>query len=184
MQGRTIEDFDIDGSAGGDDVRSCGMDVAVVVLDNSVVGTRSDGVKVFEFTLQPNGAYVFTQFEAIDHAANTDVADFNFTLKATDADGDTTIDAKIQEDTLVGFGSPTDVAGLAIAQFTAAATAKQAILIVHEGDVSEAFVRCLVTAGNGTSGAEIDITVLGALKHYAPGSHVSTVEEVVKLDIS
>ena len=107
-----------------------------------------------------------------------------FLINTTDADADTTIDAKIQEDTLVGFGSPTDVAGLAIAQFTAAATAKQAVLIVHEGDVSEAFVRCLVTAGNGTSGAEIDITVLGALKHYAPGSHVSTVEEVVKLDIS
>lgn len=107
-----------------------------------------------------------------------------FIINTTDADEDTTIDAKIQQDTLVGFGSPTDVANLAIAQFTAGATAKQAILVVHEMDVTEAFVRALVTAGNGTSGAEIDIVVLGSLKHYAPGDHVATVQEVVKLDIS
>jgi hypothetical protein len=107
-----------------------------------------------------------------------------FIINTTDADEDTTIDAKIQQDTLVGFGSPTDVAGLAITQFTAAATAKQAILLVHENDVTEGFVRALVTAGNGTSGAEIDIIVLGNLKHYAPGDHNATVQEVVKLEIS
>lgn len=107
-----------------------------------------------------------------------------FFISTTDADADTTIDAKIQEDSAVGMGSPTDVANLAITQFTAAATAKHAILVVHENDLSEAFCRCLVTAGNGTSGAEINVLVLGQLKHYAPGDHAATVQEVVALDIS
>lgn len=112
-----------------------------------------------------------------------------FIINTTDADADTTIDAEIQQDTASGFSTPTTVTDadgndFDIDQFTAAATAKQAVLVVNEMDISEPYVRCLVTAGNGTSGAEISIIVLGHLKHYAPGDHASTVVEVKALDIS
>ena len=108
-----------------------------------------------------------------------------FYIITTDADADTTINAKAQEDTVVTMDTPaTDIANLAITEFTAAATVKIAKLVVNEGDITKPFVRCLATMGNGTSGAEVTIIALGHLKDYAPGDDPAIVVEEVKLDIS
>lgn len=95
-----------------------------------------------------------------------------FLINTTDADADTTIDAKVQSADDSSGTNAADITGLAITQFTAAATAKQAVLIVRADQVNsgDTHVGCTVTAGNGTSGAEISILALGFNSQYAPAT--------------
>lgn len=95
-----------------------------------------------------------------------------FVINTTDADADTTIDAKVQSADDSSGTNAADITGLAITQFTAAATAKQAILIVRQDQVNskDTHVGCTVTAGNGTSGAEISIIAIGVPQEYSKAS--------------
>ena len=113
-----------------------------------------------------------------------DMRDFEevcFIISTTDANADTTIDAKGQEDDNSGFSSPSDITSLAITQFTAAATAKGVKIWVRREDMTQRYARVLVTAGNGTTGAEISIVAVGFRARFNPPADVSEVVENVAL---
>lgn len=113
-----------------------------------------------------------------------DYAWIMFVINTTDANADTVVNAKLQTDSTTAFSSATDVATSGITEDTAAATAQGYILQIRTDMVTngDAYVRCLVTAGNGTSGAVTSIVALGFGADYLPGSNVATVIEVVTVD--
>jgi len=86
------------------DLTSCDKPVTITSDTNGYTGTRADGVVVFTLTVQDNGSYKYTQFEAIDHPNTDDANDaltMRFGVTATDGDGDTdtaTIAIKVLDD--------------------------------------------------------------------------------------
>lgn len=102
-----------------------------------------------------------------------------FIINATDANADTTIDAKLQVDTVSNFASPTDVSGAAITQDTLANASQAYIIEAKNEDLTQRYVRCLVTMGDGTTGGNCSIIGLGLVANYLPGSDVSTVIEKI-----
>jgi len=108
-----------------------------------------------------------------------------FVINTTDANADTTVNAKVQSADDSGGTNVADITGLAITQFTAAATAKQAILVVRADQLNtgDTHVRCLVTCGNGTSGSVTSIVAIGVGSNYlsAADYDASTVVEIKSL---
>jgi hypothetical protein len=100
----------------------------------------------------------------------------DFIINTTDADADTTVDAKLQSADDSSGTNAADISGLAITQFTAAATAKQAILRVRADQLNgdDDYVGCTVTAGNGTSGSVTSIIAIGFSAHYEPAADAAT----------
>jgi hypothetical protein len=100
----------------------------------------------------------------------------DFIINTTDADEDTTVNAKVQSADDSSGTNAADITGLAITQFTAAATAKQAILRVRADQLNgdDDYVGCTVTAGNGTSGSVTSIIAIGFGAHYDPAADAAT----------
>lgn len=113
------------------------------------------------------------------------MADFDFVdfiINTTDANADTTVDAKVQSADDSSGTNAADITGLAITQFTAAATAKQAVLRVRSDQLNtgDTHVGCTVTAGDGTTGSVTSIVALGFWSNYSPASEydAATVVEI------
>jgi hypothetical protein len=107
------------------------------------------------------------------------MADFDyvdFIVSTTDATADTTINAKIRSADDSSGTNAADITNLAITQFTAAATAKVAVLRVRADQLNtgDTHVECLVTAGNGTNGSVTSIIGLGFGQNYGPASDYDT----------
>ena len=124
-----------------------------------------------------------TTVAAVDNTTKAsgwvNMADFDyvdFIISTTDADADTTVNAKVQCDTAGDGNAISDITGLAITQFTAAATAKLAVLRVRADQLAagKPYSRVLVTAGNGTSGSVTSIVSLGFGHNYGAASDYDT----------
>lgn len=106
----------------------------------------------------------------------------DFIINTTDANADTTVDAKVQSADDSSGTNAADITGLAITQDTAAATAQQYILRVRHDQLNgdDSHVGCTVTAGDGTTGVVTSIIALGFWHNYAPDvdSDAATVIEV------
>lgn len=118
--------------------------------------------------------------KATDYIAMAGWEYIDFIINTTDASADTTVDAKLQSADDASGTNVADISGLAITQFTAAATAKAAVLRVRSDQLNTAdtHVRCLVTCGDGTGGSATSIVALGFGHHYAPASDYDTAEVV------
>lgn len=104
---------------------------------------------------------------------------FVVVVKDTNAADDTTIDVKVQSADDSSGTNVTDISGLAATQITADNAADQIVVIeVDQTEVNSAdtHVRCLVTAGNGTAGANIAIIALGGNLNYLPASEYDSAE--------
>lgn len=95
----------------------------------------------------------------------------------------TTVDGKWQQATSSGGAGAKDVTGRAITQLTQAGTddSKQVLVNLQSEDldVTNSFNFARFTVTPATSTALIDCTVLGFDARYAPGTHATTVDEVV-----
>jgi len=83
--------FSSGGSLLGGALTSHGTAVAVTLSGNTYTG-KAGTATVFTMTVNANGSYTYTQYAQLDHAdANNpnDVINLNFTVRGTDADGDT-----------------------------------------------------------------------------------------------
>jgi T1SS-143 domain-containing protein len=83
--------FASSGSKLGGALTSNGEAVTVALSGNTYTGAAG-GVTVFTMTVNTNGSYTYEQFKQLDHADNSnpnDVINLNFTVRGTDADGDT-----------------------------------------------------------------------------------------------
>ncbi len=83
--------FSATGSVAGGALTSNGVPVVVTQVGNQYVGTAG-GHTVFEITLNPDNTYDFHLYGQLDHADPNnpdDVITLNFTVVATDSDGDT-----------------------------------------------------------------------------------------------
>ena len=95
--------FTVTGSNEGA-LTSYNLPVTVSANGDTYTGVRSDGVTVFDLTINADGSYTFNQFEALDHADPNDPNDqlnLNFQVKATDSDGDvstTTLSIGVRDD--------------------------------------------------------------------------------------
>ena len=103
------------------------------------------------------------------------MADFDyvdFIVSTTDADADATINAKIRSADDSSGTNAADISGLAITQFTAAATAKIAVLRVRADQLNagDTHVECLVTVSNTVDGALVSIIGLGFGQNYGAAS--------------
>jgi len=107
------------------------------------------------------------------------MADFDyvdFLVSTTDADADATINAKVRSADDSSGTNAADITNLAITQFTAAATAKVAVLRVRADQLNtgDTHAECLVTVSNTTDGAMISIVSLGFGHNYGPASDYDT----------
>lgn len=95
-----------------------------------------------------------------------------FVINTTDANADTTVDAKVQSADDNAGTNAADITGLAITQGTAAATAEQYVLSVRKDQLNgdDDHVAVVVTAGNGTTGVVLSVVVLGWRPQYQPAS--------------
>ena len=107
-----------------------------------------------------------------------------FVVVVKDASADTTVNAKVQSADDGSGTNVADITGLAITQFTAAATDKEFVIEVRADqlNVNDTHVRLLITAGNGTVGISGGLIALG-LCNQAPASDndLSTVTEIKRL---
>lgn len=123
-----------------------------------------------------------------DGAANSDFADlskfdevaFVLSVGATD----TTVDMKLQEDTAGDGNAVADISGKAITQLTGAAgDNKQAVISIRAAELTEGkkYVRAVVTAGDGTEGANVHVLVLGIKAAHSPASDndIASVAQIV-----
>ena len=86
-----LNTFSATGSVAGGNLQSHGVPVTVTLTGNTYTGVAG-GVTIFTLLVNPNGTYTFTQYEQLDHADASnpnDVINLNFTVRGTDADGDT-----------------------------------------------------------------------------------------------
>ncbi len=86
-----VNTFSATGSVATGTLKSNGNNVTVSLSGNTYTGT-ANGVTVFTLLVNANGSYTFTQYEQLDHADGNnpnDVINLNFTVRGTDADGDT-----------------------------------------------------------------------------------------------
>ena len=107
-----------------------------------------------------------------------------FVVNVIDASADTTVDAKIQSaDDSTGTNN-TDISGLAITQFTAAATGKEFVIEVRADQLNtnDTHVALVLTAGNGTVGITCSAIGVG-LGNQAPasGEDLATVQQIERL---
>jgi hypothetical protein len=106
----------------------------------------------------------------------------DFIVSTTDVDADATVNAKIRSADDSSGTNAADITGLAITQFTAAATNKTVLLRVRADQLNTAdtHVECLVTVSNTTDGAVIAIIGLGFGHNYGPASDydAATVVEI------
>lgn len=101
-----------------------------------------------------------------------------------DASADTTVDAKVQSDAAGAGAGVADISGLAITQFTAAATEKEFVIEVRADQLNagDRYVRLLVTAGNGTVGISGGVLALGQCNAGPAADHdLSTVQQIETL---
>lgn len=96
----------------------------------------------------------------------------DFIVSTTDVDADATVNAKIRSADDSSGTNAADITGLAITQFTAAATNKTVLLRVRADQLNtgDTHVECLVTVSDTIDGAVIAIVGLGFGHHYAPAS--------------
>lgn len=113
------------------------------------------------------------------------MADFDyvdFIVSTTDVDADATVNAKIRSADDSSGTNAADITGLAITQFTAAATNKTVLLRVRADQLNtgDTHVECLVTVSNTTDGAVIAIIGLGFGANYGAASDydAATVVEI------
>ncbi|MCB9986738.1 MAG: cadherin-like domain-containing protein [Rhodospirillales bacterium] len=86
-----VNQFSAGGSLMGGHLTSHGSPVTVTLSGNTWTGKDASGATVFTLVVTSSGAYTFTQFHELDHADPNnpnDVINLNFTVKGTDADGD------------------------------------------------------------------------------------------------
>jgi hypothetical protein len=106
----------------------------------------------------------------------------DFIVSTTDVDADATVNAKIRSADDSSGTNAADITGLAITQFTAAATNKTVLLRVRADQLNTAdtHVECLVTVSNTADGAVIAIIGLGFGHNYGPASDydAATVVEI------
>ncbi len=87
-----LNSFTAGGSLAGGNLTSHGSAVTVTLAGNVYTGRDAGGTTVFTMTVNTDGTYSFTQYEQLDHANASDPNDIislNFTVRGTDADGDT-----------------------------------------------------------------------------------------------
>ncbi|NBX67212.1 MAG: type I secretion C-terminal target domain-containing protein [Proteobacteria bacterium] len=98
-----LNQFTPGGSMAGGSLKSGGVPVTVTLSGSTYTGT-ANGVTIFTLVVNNNGTFTFTQFEQLDHANGSDPNDIitlNFTVRGTDADGDTddgTITVNVRDD--------------------------------------------------------------------------------------
>lgn len=123
--------------------------------------------------------------KATDYIAMAGWEYIDFIVTTTDANADTTVNAKVQSADDGSGTNVADITNLAITQFTAAATNKTAILRVRSDqlNVDDTHVRCLVTCGNGTTGSVTAIVALAFGQNYSPATDYddAVVVEIKKL---
>ncbi|MGM0421558.1 MAG: DUF5801 repeats-in-toxin domain-containing protein [Pseudomonadota bacterium] len=126
--------FNASGSMTNGSLTSAGVAVVVALVGNTYTGT-ADGKKVFDLTVEDNGAYNFNLYDTLDHADPNDpndVIELSFGVTATDADGDTAeaqINVDVLDDAVIAHSDLNSFSGY-----------------VTEGDV--------ITGENGGPGAE------------------------------
>jgi hypothetical protein len=123
---------------------------------------------------------------AVQGTAWIDVSFFSwvlFILKCGVLGSSTTLDAKVQQATSSAGAGAKDVTGLAITQLTQAGTdaSKQVLINVNSSllDANGGFQFIKLTMTPATSTALIDATALGFNDRHQPGTHATTVDEVV-----
>ena len=96
---------------------------------------------------------------------------------------DTTVDAKIQEAQDASGTGAQDLSGKAITQLSATDDNKQAIIEVAAEELSDNYthVKCVVTAGSGSTGAYVAVIGLAGVARYEPASDLdlASVAEIV-----
>lgn len=107
-----------------------------------------------------------------------------FMVVVKDASADTTVNAKIRSADNANGDNPADITGLAITQFTAAATEKEFVIEVRQDQLNadDTHVGLLITAGNGTVGISGGVIAIG-LPNAMPASDndLATVQEIKRL---
>lgn len=126
--------------------------------------------------------------QLVDNAAVTsdwvDIGDFAWVLFVVNIGAtDITVDAKVQSADDSSGTNAADITGLSATQLTASDDNKQVVFAVHQSQVNtdDTHVACVVTVGDGTTGAYVSVVALGFGSNYQPASFVdlSTVAEIV-----
>lgn len=96
---------------------------------------------------------------------------------------DTTVDAKLRQATDGSGTGAADITGKAITQMSATDDNKQKVLEIVWGELTDGYthVALSVTAGNGTTGAQISAVGLQSALRYEPATHsdLASVAEIV-----
>lgn len=139
----------------------------------------SDSLAILDSEINAAAVDNTTQTSAYLSLATASKITWVVTVKDTNAADDTTIDVKVQSADDSSGTNVTDISGLATTQITADNAADQILIIevdqteVNSGDTH---VRCVVTAGDGTAGANICITAIGGNLNYLPASEYDSAE--------
>lgn len=95
---------------------------------------------------------------------------------------DVTVDAKIEQANTAAGGSPKDVTGAAVTQFTALQGSKfktidlEAARLDHHAGFR--WVRLTITAADGTTGANVAATIIRTARHMPPSQSANLIEAI------
>lgn len=91
---------------------------------------------------------------------------------------DTTLDAKLQSATDSNGTSAADITGKAITQFSATDDGQVALIEIKAEEIpaGRQHVACVVTAGNGTTGVQVNVEALGFDPRYMPASNFDSAD--------